>query len=443
MTETLLERASVAALLVLLAACSSSGGGPPPAGGNGGSAAGGSAGTGGSGGGLAGNGGNDGSAGRGGSGAGGAGGPGTGGSGGSAGTGGSGTGGSPGSGGAGTGGSGGRADAGPAPDAGTPGTGPADYQSDTQFCQALGLNCGGDTLADRAGVLHTVYCGTCSGGQSCIGKPSGNGGAAGQCKPLAGLDANQKHKAEALTSVWENNNPQLQYGFSKDIGDMRGFTSGRAGFCTGTGDAIVVIQCYDVAKPNNNMQKYMPELIRIEERFVRSNYQLQGDVSGLTGWVAAWGVAANDPVFNGCQDNVVDAVYYGIALQHADDKKLTTALTKVALWDAEIMHGESDPKISVSTLMAMADSASGPLSSPPTMSDESRWLQNFLTARARMMDLYDEWRGNNYRVATYEKLRRAGNFTLAGCIQTGDVSASTYYPGLSSVTSASFMICDP
>ena len=56
-------------------------------------------------------------------------------------------------------------------------------------------------------------------------------------------------------------------------------------------------------------------------------------------------------------------------------------------------------------------------------------------------DPRDEWRPNIYRVATYEKLRRAGNMAFTGCAQTGDVSAATFWPGLPGNNAPSFNVC--
>jgi hypothetical protein len=46
-----------------------------------------------------------------------------------------------------------------------------------------------------------------------------------------------------------------------------------------------------------------------------------------------------------------------------------------------------------------------------------------------------------YRVATYEKLRRAGNFAFKGCVKTGDVGAADYFPGTPSNHSDAFDVC--
>jgi len=258
---------------------------------------------------------------------------------------------------------------------------------------------------------------------------------------LAGLTDVQKAKAAALTSIWENSTPTLAYGYSQDIGDNRGYTSGRAGFCTGTGDAIVVVQCYAAAEPGNALAKFIPELVRLEKLFVSSNGMLQGDISGLVGYDTAWKASGTDPVFMSCQDSVVDAVYYGPALKKANEKKFKSALTTVSLWDAQIMHGESDPSFGTVAMIAMADKVVT-LSDPPTAMEESAWLGAFHKIRAQIMTMHQEWKGNIYRVATYEQLRVAGNMDFTGCVKTGAVSAATYWPGLPTDKADTFNVCD-
>lgn len=314
-----------------------------------------------------------------------------------------------------------------------------DYMSDKQFCACVNSTCGGDTLSDKTKMLRSIYCGQCTGGTTCVGRPTAAGGAIGICKMLPGLTDGQKKKAAGLTSIWENSTPNLQYGYCENIGDGRGFTAGRAGFCTGTGDAIVVVQCYAAAKPGNPLEKFIPALVAIEKKFVETNGALQGTTNTLGGYCAAWSGAGSDPVFRACQDSAVDAVYYGAALQKAHDKKFKKALTIVSLWDAQIMHGEADPKFGTVVMMGMADKMVM-LSDPPTEVEESNWLAAFHKVRAQIMTTRGEWRGNIYRVATYEQLRRAGNMDFKGCVQTGNASASDYWsvPG---GRSPSFNVC--
>jgi chitosanase len=319
-----------------------------------------------------------------------------------------------------------------------------DYTDPKQFCDCIHATCGGDTFKDKSGTLRSVYCGQCTGSDSCIGKASVAGGAVGICEPVAGLTPGQKTKASGLTSVWENSTPSLQYGYSQDIGDDRGFTSGRAGFCTGTGDGIIVVQCYSAAKPGNPLEKFIPELVRLEQAFVAADGDFEkaksGDTSKLGGYTTAWKSSGGDPVFRTCQDSAVDAIYYGPAYAKGAEKHFKSPLTFVSLWDAQIMHGETDPNFGVRKLMANAD-AMVKVSADPTPKEESDWLGAFHYARAKIMTTRGEWRGNIYRVAVYEKLRRDGNMAFKGCVNSGSAGAGDFWSDVGGGKGPSFSVC--
>ena len=223
---------------------------------------------------------------------------------------------------------------------GTPASCP--FMNDAQFCACLGANCGGDTIADSSGQYHTVYCGKCTRPQYCSSYASALGGAIGNCASDNNiLDPIQEEKAEIVTSLAENGTPCIQYGYAQDIKDGRGITAGRAGFCTGTGDGITVIECYDITMPGNIMQKYMPSLVTINAAFdatkgleVFVNGSL-GNITGLgdctgsgAGYAADWKSLGSDPGFKACQDAASDAIYEGASLRHVNSRGFTTALRK-------------------------------------------------------------------------------------------------------------------
>src|SRR5262249_13837700 len=114
-------------------------------------------------------------------------------------------------------------DAGSGPGANLPPSTDCDFQDPAQFCKCMGAPCGGDTLNDKSAMMRTVYCGTCMSPQTCVGNPTAAGGAVGICQDFGGLTPAQRFKADAMTSVWENGTPTLQYGYSQDIGDSRGY----------------------------------------------------------------------------------------------------------------------------------------------------------------------------------------------------------------------------
>jgi chitosanase len=297
------------------------------------------------------------------------------------------------------------------------------YVDDAQFCACLGANCGGNTVKDTAGTWHAVYCGHCDAPSYCAAHGSIYGGALGTCSNGGGLDAIQKQKSEWMTSIGETGGVTIAYADSYDLHDNRGYTNGRAGFCTGTGDAIIVVECYDLASPNNPFVPMMPALVAINDAFADSGGTVpQASTAGLGGWVSAWKTSASDPVFRSCQDYAQDAIYYGVGATHAAEKGFTTALTKASFYDAEIEQGEADPRFGVGAyLIPQADMMTGPMSSPPTLDDEAKWEANFLQARYDIMKstMWPEtkvWNNNTGRVVTFQTMLKASNYDLSQCI---------------------------
>ena len=256
--------------------------------------------------------------------------------------------------------------------------------------------------------------------------------------PAGGLTALQKHKAEMLTSLWENSTTVLQYPYCENIKDGRGYTSGRAGFCSGTGDAILVVDCFDKAfgtGANNPLARYMPALVAINDRF-ESTGNDQGDTSPLdavgaycSDWSKATANAATAAAFKGCQDQIAGRLYYEPGLALARRWGLVTALTKAELYDAEINHGDDG----VAALVKLANQDVGNAAqkapaAPLAIADESAWLGAFLLRRLALLGGDPTWADAVDRVTTYEQLRKQGNFDLSGTIRT-DAKAVKMYPG--------------
>lgn len=267
---------------------------------------------------------------------------------------------------------------------------------------------------------------------SCGGTDPGGG---------TGLTANQKKVAEGLTSIWENDTPTLDYAYSENIQDGRGYTNGRAGFCTGTGDAIQVIACYRdrrTAANGNLMTKYMPGLTTINNRFL-STGQSQASTSELDvigDWRADWAASYTNTTtradFKACQDQVNDLLYYTPAMNEAAKWGLTQALSKAALYDTFINHGESGAR----SIIRSANSALGNTGQvAPVIGyngiTESAWLQKFLEKRRDVLAADSTWIEAVDRVAAYEKLRRRGNWDFSTAVRN-DVRArdcwGTSYP---------------
>ncbi len=278
-----------------------------------------------------------------------------------------------------------------------------------------------------------------TGGSDDGGLPSGGGsggggggsGGSGGSGGGGGLAPNQKAVAEALTSIWENDTPILDYAYAENIHDGRGYTSGRAGFCTGTGDAIQVVDCYDKlrsAANGNLMAKYMPALTTINTKYMQTGMD-QGDTSPLDAvgnWISDWGAsyttAATQADFKQCQDQISDLLYYTPAMQAATQVGATSALTRAALYDMWINQGDdalvkqTNSALGVATTIGVGNAVT-----------ESQWLQKFLELRRDLLAGDATWASSVDRVAAYEKARRRGNWDLSQPVDSA-VKATQCWP---------------
>jgi chitosanase len=237
----------------------------------------------------------------------------------------------------------------------------------------------------------------------------------------------QKRRAEQLTSIFENDTPELQYDYVEDIGDGRGYTAGRAGFCTGTADAVQVIRHYNSIRPGNSLQKYMDELEALEAAFLETE-EPQGDTSGLDAvgsYADDWRESAGDPAFRAAQDLVVDRLYFLPAMEHVSRLGLATALSKAVFYDTIIQHGE-EGDASLTDLIERTNEALGVGS--PVEVGEDVWLRQFLDQRFEVLDGTDVWHESRGRVEQLRELLDDGNFDLQGPITTiPTVSGYTVY----------------
>ena len=221
----------------------------------------------------------------------------------------------------------------------------------------------------------------------------------------------QKRRAMQITSVFENGDPQFHYDYVENINDGRGYTSGRVGFTTGTGDAYQVVKRYTDQVPNNQLAKYLPRLKEL-------NNSENASVSGLEGYAQAWAQAAKDPLFRQAQDNEVDEVYYRPAMKQANILGLHTALGRAIIYDTIIQHGEGDTPDSLGALITRTNTAAH--GTPASGVNELTWLQKFLdTRRADLAHAYNAdtraaWALSVDRVDALRALLNGGNLDLTG-----------------------------
>ena len=228
-----------------------------------------------------------------------------------------------------------------------------------------------------------------------------------------GLTPEQRHRAEALTSLFENGTLALQYGYAEQLGDGRGITAGRAGFTSGTGDMLLVVQAYTDQVATHPLARYMPRLKQINAGEVPPD-----TVTGLEGLEPAWADAAADARFRAAQDAVVDRLYYDPAMAHADALGVASALGRAVLYDTIIQHGDGDDLDGLPALIARTGTQVQ--GDPAHGVAEKRWLKAFLAMRrADLLNPYDPatqavWAESVGRVDALASILVAGNMALRG-----------------------------
>ncbi len=202
-----------------------------------------------------------------------------------------------------------------------------------------------------------------------------------------------------------------------NLDDGRGYTAGRIGFTTGTGDAYTVVQRYTDRVPDNMLAKYLPrmQVLRDDE---------SDSVSGLEGFPKAWAEAAKDSRFRAVQDEISDEVYYNPAMAAADDLGLKYALSRGIMYDTIIQHGGGeDSPDGLYALINLTNKKMG--GSPKTGIDEKQWIYTFLQVRKTDLlhpvnkDTQEAWAESADRIDILKNIADSGNWDLHGPIRLG------------------------
>ncbi|CAK7283349.1 chitosanase [Streptomyces misionensis] len=228
-------------------------------------------------------------------------------------------------------------------------------------------------------------------------------GAAPASAATTGLDDPAKKEiAMKLVSSAENSSLdwKAQYKYIEDIGDGRGYTAGIIGFCSGTGDMLEVVQLYADRKPGNVLARYLPALRKVNGSDSHSG--LDPD------FPADWRKAAQDTVFQQCQNDERDRVYFDPAVSRGKSDGLR-ALGQFCYYDAIVMHGDGDDPTSFGSIRERALRSAR---TPAQGGDETVYLNAFLDARVWAMK-QEEAHSDTSRVDTEQRVfLRKGNLDL-------------------------------
>lgn len=222
---------------------------------------------------------------------------------------------------------------------------------------------------------------------------------------------------ERLSSVFENGTIVFQYGYAQNINDGRGYTCGRVGFTTGTGDWFQVVKAYTALRPSNPLAAYLPRLAQLA-----ASTTPNADTTGLDGMAAATASAGSDPLMQQTQDAFVDSLIFNPALQLAGNLGIRSALGVAVMYDAILTHGQGPDPDSVDAIVSAATAAAH--GSPATGVSESTWLNAFIVAlRQDMLHPANSattaaWTAAVGRLDVYAQQVAQGNWALSGPIDT-------------------------
>lgn len=204
-----------------------------------------------------------------------------------------------------------------------------------------------------------------------IGCRGSSGGGGSSAAPAVKYRLTQVQ--DSLVSIFENSTLTIQYGYIKNINDGNGWTAGRAGFTSKTGDMLEVLLEYARLNPGTRLERYIPILQAIKGT---------NSTAGLSDLEFDWPAqVAHDPLFSQAQDNVNNRLYRMPASDMADAVGAVLPLSLAAIYEAGIQHGYGDDYDSIPKIVERASSTVG--GNPRIGIDELVWLRAFLEERKK------------------------------------------------------------
>ncbi|KAI9343367.1 lysozyme-like domain-containing protein [Pilaira anomala] len=195
--------------------------------------------------------------------------------------------------------------------------------------------------------------------------------------------------ASLITNVFEDGDANFAYASCSNIQDMRGFTSGYAGFTTGTGDAETLIESFTAKRPNNTLAPYLPQIHQISQ-LPHCDRKNRGNTTGLNGYCEAWLHEACDEKsgFSELQKEWVYKNYMIPSARYAAQSGVYSPLGQAIFYDVIIQHGYQyvEPDINIVRILTLTG---------PRRKNESEksFLKRFLTTRRELQCCYpdDVW----------------------------------------------------
>jgi chitosanase len=221
-----------------------------------------------------------------------------------------------------------------------------------------------------------------------------------------------------LNALFENDTIASSYNYLEYLGDGRGFTFGRVGFTTATGDGYDLIKSYTDANPKSALLPYVEAL----KKLAKKN---SDDTLSITGFANAW--RAEAMLTKAFQDKVAYELYELPAINYCKLLGLKTTLALAIVFDAIVQHGDGKDddgirKLFKHTIKNLNGTPSGRnhknQSCNVLTNGEEKFLAMFLCERKEILEdandkeSREEWEESAERVMVLKQLLDEGNFEL-------------------------------
>ncbi|KAK9765214.1 hypothetical protein K7432_006632 [Basidiobolus ranarum] len=224
----------------------------------------------------------------------------------------------------------------------------------------------------------------------------------------AKISPRAKKYAEIITNVFENGDEIFGYAACEKLNDGRGFTCGRIGFTSGTGDALTVLQKYEGIAPRSALSKYIPTLKKIDT--LAQCDSRRDNTNELVGFDKAWiKTSCQDPRFNRIQDQINDGMYFIPALKFAQKMGIQSNLGKAIFYDTIIQHGWQMNEADINLVKILT------VTGKRGYMTEKQYLEKFLKTRRQLLCCYpdDTWPPSADRVADLQAVIKKGDMNLS------------------------------
>jgi chitosanase len=223
---------------------------------------------------------------------------------------------------------------------------------------------------------------------------------------------------QKLNSLFENDSVDPNYDYIEYLSDGRGFTFGKVGFTTATGDGFDIISAYTDSVKDSKLVYYVDVLKKLAKKS-------SDDTTDLVGFADAWRNEAQKTKY--FQDKIAFKLYGKPAIDYCELLGLKSTLALAIVYDAIVQHGDGKDDDGIRKMFKHTIKELGGTPSGRTHKDKScdempdseiRFLEIFLNERkailenANNQDSREEWEKSKGRVDVFRDLLDSQNLDL-------------------------------